>query len=64
MNLLSILKKYKVSDLEEESKQVQKVSGLSTSEAWEVEKLKDEPRDFFNFHKEMSSQSIRLDENT
>lgn len=61
MNLLNILSKYKASDLEEENNQVKKVSGLNTVEAWEVEKLKDNPRDFFTFHKEMSSQTIDLD---
>lgn len=61
MNLLSILSKYKASDLEEEAKKIQPVSGLSPNESWELEKLKDEPRDFFNFHKEMSSQSIEIE---
>ena len=61
MNLLSILSKYKASDLEEEAKKTQPVSGLSPNEAWELEKLEDEPRDFFNFHKEMSSQSIEIE---
>lgn len=60
MTLESILSKYKASDLEEEAKKTQPVSGLSPNEAWELEKLEDEPRDFFNFHKEMSSQSITV----
>ena len=60
MNLLSILSKYKASDLEEEAKKTQPIAGLSPNEAWELEKLQEQPRDFFNFHKEMSSQSIEI----
>lgn len=61
MNLLSILSKYKASDLEEEAKKTQSVSGLSPNEAWELEKLQEQPRDFFTFNKEMSSQSIEIE---
>lgn len=63
MNLLQILSKYKAEDLEEEKKKGKDVSAnLSPREAWELEKLEEKPRDFFTFHKEMSSQSIRTDE--
>ena len=61
MNLLQILKQYKASDLEEEAKKTQPIGGLSPNEAWELEKLKKKPKDFFNFHKEMSSQSIEIE---
>ena len=61
LNLAQILSKYKASDLEEEAKKTQPVSGLSPNEAWELEKLQEQPRDFFNFHKEMSSQSITVE---
>lgn len=61
MNLLSILSKYKVSDLEEENKKVNPVSGLSPNEAWELEKLKEKPKNFDTFHKEMSSKSIEIE---
>ena len=61
MTLQSILSKYKASDLEEEAKKTQPISGLSPNEAWELEKLQEQPRDFFNFHKEMSSQSITVE---
>ena len=56
MNLLSILSKYKASDLEEEAKKTQPISGLSPNEAWELEKLEEQSKDFFTFHKEISSQ--------
>ena len=63
MNLLQILNKYKAEDLEEEKKKGKdRTTNLSPREEWELEKLKDKPRDFFTFHKEMSSQSIRIDE--
>ncbi len=61
LNLAQILSKYKASDLEEEAKKTQPVSGLSPNEAWELEKLQEQPRDFFNFHKEMSAQSIEIE---
>lgn len=61
MSLLSILSKYKVSDLEKEANKIQPISGLSPNEAWELEKLKKKPKDFFTFHKEMSSQSIEIE---
>lgn len=61
MNLLSILSKFSAKDLEDENKKVQPVSGLSSSEAWELEKIQDEPRDFFTFHKDMNSQSITVE---
>ncbi len=61
MNLQSILSKYKASDLEEEAKKTQPVSGLSPNEAWELEKLEEQSKDFFTFHKEISSQSIQVE---
>lgn len=64
MNLLSILSKYKAEDLENESKKLEPISGLAPNELWELEKVQDEPRDFFTFHKDltsMSSQSIDLE---
>lgn len=68
MNLLSILSKYKKEDaveMEKESLFTKDVSvGLSPVEKWELEKKKDKPKDFFSFYKEMSGQSIRIDENT
>lgn len=65
MTLLSILSKYK----KEDAKQMEQESlfsnddlvGLSSTELWELEKRKDEPRDFFTFHKEMKSESITID---
>jgi len=66
MNLLSILSKYKKEDaveMEKESLLTKDVSvGLSPVEKWELEKQKDRPKDFFSFHKEMSSQSIEIEE--
>ena len=59
--LINILKNYNASDLEEEAKKIQPVAGLSPNEAWELEKLEDNPRDFFTFHKEMTSQSIEIE---
>lgn len=68
MNLLSILSKYKPED----AKQMEQESlfstdsqiGLSPVEQWELEKQTSN-KDFFTFHKEMTSQSIELDnENT
>lgn len=68
MNLLQILSKYKKEDAEqmEQESLVSKDNsvGLSPTEKWEIEKQKDEPKDFFSFHKEMSAQSIRIDENS
>lgn len=65
MNLLSILSKYKKEDAEQMEKEslfsTDNSVGLSPVEQWELEKRKDKPRDFFNFHKEMSSQSIDLE---
>lgn len=61
MNLLSILSKFNAKELEEENKKVEPVSGLSPNEAWELEKQKEKPKDFFTFHKEMSAQSISVD---
>lgn len=61
MNLLSILSKFNAKELEEENIKVEPVSGLSPNEAWELEKQKDKPKDFFSFHKEMSSQSITIE---
>lgn len=65
MNLLSILNKYKPEDakeMEQESLFSNDNSvGLSAVELWELEKRKEEPRDFFTFHKEMTSQSITID---
>lgn len=66
MNLLSILSKYKKEDaveMEKESLLTKDVTvGLSPVEKWELEKKKDKPKDFFTFHKEMSSQSITIEE--
>lgn len=59
--LINILKNYNASDLEEEATKIQPIAGLSPNEAWELEKLQEQPRDFFNFHKEMSSQSIEIE---
>lgn len=65
MNLLSILSKYKKEDAEQMEQESlfsnDNSVGLSAVEQWELEKKKDEPKDFFTFHKEMSSQSIKLD---
>lgn len=65
MNLLSILKKYKkedVTQMEQESLFSKDSNvGLSTTEKWELEKLQEQPRDFFSFHKEMSSQSFEIE---
>lgn len=65
MNLLSILSKYKKEDAEQMEKEslfsTDSQVGLSPTELWELEKRKEEPRDFFNFHKEMSSQSITIE---
>ena len=68
MSLLKILSKYKKEDAEQMekeslfSKDIQ--VGLSPVEIWELEKQKEEPKDFFSFHKEMSAQSIKINENT
>lgn len=66
MNLLSILSKYKKEDAVEMEKEyllTKDVSiGLNSVEKWELEKQKDKPKDFFSFHKEMSSQSINIEE--
>ncbi len=66
MNLLSILSKYKKEDaveMEKESLLTKDVTvGPSPVETWELEKRKDKPKDFFTFHKEMSSQSITIEE--
>lgn len=65
MSLLSILSKYKPKDAEqmEQESLVSKDDkvGLNATEEWELEKLKDTPRDFFTFHKEMNSQSIEIE---
>lgn len=61
MTLTDVMNKFKASDLEEENEEVKKISGLNYVEAWELEKTKDQPRDFFTFHKEMSSQSIGVE---
>lgn len=65
MSLLSILSKYKKEDAEQMEKEslFSKDSqvGLSPVEVWELEKQKEEPKDFFSFHKEMSAQSISID---
>lgn len=58
MSLLSILSKYKASDLEEEAKKVQPIAGLSPNEAWELEKIQNEPRDFFTFSKQLKETII------
>lgn len=65
MSLLKILSKYKKEDAVEMEKESlisrdDKV-GLSPVERWELEK---ETKDFFSFHKEMSAQSIKIDENS
>ena len=65
MSLLKILSKYKKEDAEKMEKEslicmADKV-GLSPVERWELEK---ETKDFFSFHKEMSAQSIKIDENS
>lgn len=57
MNLLKIFKAYKAEDLEKESNQLQSVDKISPVEAWELEKTKDKPKDFFTFHKEMSAKN-------
>lgn len=66
MSLLSILSKYKkedVTQMEQESLFSKDSNvGLSAAEKWELEKQKDKPKDFFTFHKEMSSQSISIEE--
>lgn len=66
MNLRSILSKYKKEDAVEMEKEyllTKDVSiGLNSVEKWELEKQKDKPKDFFSFHKEMSSQSINIEE--
>lgn len=69
MNLLSTLSKYKKEDATEMEKEslfsADSNVGLSAVEKWELEKQKDKPKDFFSFHKEMSSQSITIEnENT
>lgn len=65
MSLLKILSKYKKEDAEKMEKEslisMDDKVGLSPVEKWELEKLKDKPRDFFTFHKEMSAQSISVD---
>lgn len=62
MNLLQILSKYKKEDAEQMEKESlvsnDNSVGLSSTELWEIEK---EKKDFFNFHKEMSSQSIEIE---
>lgn len=66
MNLLSILSKYKKEDAEQMEKESlltkDVLVGLSSTEKWELEKKKDKPKDFFSFHKEMSGQSISIEE--
>lgn len=66
MNLLSILSKYKKEDAEQMEKESlltkDVLVGLSPTEKWELEKKKDKPKDFFSFHKEMSGQSISIEE--
>lgn len=61
MNLFQILKQYSASDLEEENKKVDPISGLSTSEKWMLVKLEEKEKEFFSFQKEMSSQSIKIE---
>jgi len=65
MDLLTILSKYKKEDaleMEQESLVSQdNLVGLSPTELWELEKLEEKPRDFFTFHNEMTSQSIKIE---
>lgn len=57
MNLLNLFKKFKAEDLEKENNQLKSVDKISVVEAWELEKTKDKPKDFFTFHKEMSAKN-------
>lgn len=57
MNLLKIFKRYSAEDLEKENNQLKSVDKISPVEAWELEKTKDQPKDFFTFHKEMSAKN-------
>ena len=57
MNLLKIFKRYSAEDLEKENNQLKSVDKISPIEAWELEKTKDQPKDFFTFHKEMSAKN-------
>ena len=57
MNLLKIFKRYSAEDLEKENNQLKSVDKISPIEAWELEKTKDKPKDFFTFHKEMSAKN-------
>lgn len=57
MNLLKIFKEYSAEDLEKENNQLKSVDKISAVEAWELEKTKDQPKDFFTFHKEMSAKN-------
>lgn len=57
MNLLNLFKKFNAEDLEKENNQLKSVDKISVVEAWELEKTKDKPKDFFTFHKEMSAKN-------
>lgn len=57
MNLLKIFKRYSAEDFEKENNQLKSVDKISPVEAWELEKTKDKPKDFFTFHKEMSAKN-------
>ena len=57
MNLLKIFKGYSAEDLEKENNQLKSVNKISPVEAWELEKTKNQPKDFFTFHKEMSAKN-------
>ena len=58
MNLQSILSKKKASDLEEEAKKTQPVSGLSPNEAWELEKQTNPNPDYPSWHTRTIVQNI------
>lgn len=52
MNLLQILSKYKKEDAEQMERE--KKVNLSPSELWELEKLKDEPRTYETFKRDLN----------
>lgn len=59
MNLLSILSKFSAKDLEDENKVIKpEAGGINYVEAWELEKIQDEPRDFFTFSKQLKETII------
>lgn len=58
MNLLTILQKYKASDLEEEANKIKPISGLSPNEAWELEKQTNPNPDYPSWHTRTIVQNI------